>query len=76
MIIMDELLDLKQIMDQVLLLQEKQGYALTTLKVHRGVYNGLLRFMQSNNYVTLNEEVGLEYVRNLNITQWWSHQIF
>lgn len=64
MIILDELLDLKQIMDQVLLLQEKQGYALTTLKVHRGVYNGLLRFMQSNNYVALNEEVGLEYVHD------------
>lgn len=61
---MDELLDLKQIMDQVLSIQKDKGYALTTLNCHRSVYNGLLRFMQSNNYVTLNEKIGLEYVRN------------
>lgn len=60
---MDELHDLKTTMDAVLKLQRDQGYAQSTLKLHQGVHHGLLRFMQANNYTTLNEIVGLEYVR-------------
>ena len=61
---MDELHDLQTIMDAVLELQREQGYAKSTLKLHQCVYHGLLKFMQANNYKTLNEIVGLEYVRN------------
>lgn len=61
---MDELHDLQRTMDAVLELQKEQGYALSTLKQHRGVYHGLLKFMQANSYTTLNEDIGLEYVQN------------
>ena len=61
---MDELHDLQTTMDAVLKLQREQGYAKSTLKLHQRVYHGLLKFMQANNYTTLNEIVGLEYVRN------------
>lgn len=61
---MDELHDLQTTMDAVLKLQRDQGYAQSTLKLHQGVYHGLLKFMEANNYMTLNEDVGLEYVRN------------
>lgn len=60
--IMDELHDLQTTMDEVLKLQREQGYALSTLKQHRGVYHGLLKFMKANNYTTLNEDIGLKYV--------------
>ena len=61
---MDELHDLQNVMDAVLKLQREQGYAQNTLKLHQIVYHGLLKFMRANNYSTLNEDVGLEYVRN------------
>ena len=61
---MGELHDLQTTMDAVLKLQKGQGYAQSTLKLHRRVYHGLLKFMQVNNYTTLNEDVGLEYVHN------------
>ena len=61
---MDELQDLQTTMDAVLKLQGEQGYAQSTLKIHQRVYHGLLKFMQVNNYKTLNEDVGLEYVHN------------
>ena len=61
---MDELHDLQTTMEAVLKLQREQGYALSTLKQHRGVYHGLLKFMLANNYTTLNEDIGLEYVHN------------
>jgi len=61
---MDELHDLQTTMNAVLKLQKEQGYAQSTLKLHLGVYHGLLKFMQANNYTTLNEDVGLEYVRS------------
>jgi len=61
---MDELQDLQNVMDAVLKLQREQGYAQNTLKLHQIVYHGLLKFMRANNYSTLNEDVGLEYVRN------------
>jgi len=61
---MDELHDLQTTMDAVLKLQREQGYAQSTLKLHQGVYHGLLKFMQANNYTSLNEIVGLEFVRN------------
>ena len=61
---MDELHDLQTTIDEVLKLQSEQGYALSTLKQHRGVYHGLLKFMRANNYTTLNEDIGLEYVHN------------
>lgn len=62
--IMDELHDLQTIMAAVLKLQREQGYAQSTLKLYQRVYHGLSKFMQFNNYTTLNENVGLEYVRN------------
>lgn len=61
---MDELQDLKTVMDAVLKMQGEQGYAPNTLKQHQIVYHGLLKFMRANNYSTLNEDVGLEYVHN------------
>jgi integrase/recombinase XerD len=61
---MDEFQDLQTVMDAVLKIQRDQGYAQTTLKLHRNVYKGLLKFLRSNNYSTLNEDIGLEYVRN------------
>lgn len=61
---MGELYDLQTTMDAVLKLQKEQGYAQNTLKLHQSVYHGLLKFMQANNYTTLNEDVGLEYVHN------------
>ena len=64
MISMDELQDLQTVMDAVLKHQREQGYAHNTLKLHEIVYHSLLKFMQANNYTTLNEIVGLEYVRN------------
>ncbi|WP_373657553.1 Tyrosine recombinase XerC [Sporomusa acidovorans DSM 3132] len=60
---MDELQDLQTVMDAVLKLQREQGYAQNTLKLHQIAYHGLLKFMRANNYTTLNEDVGLEYVR-------------
>ncbi|MHB1127886.1 MAG: site-specific integrase [Bacillota bacterium] len=61
---MDELQDLKTIMDAVLKIQKDQGYAQNTMKQHQIVYHGLLKFMRANNYSIMNEDVGLEYVRN------------
>lgn len=61
---MYELQDLQTVMDAVLKIQREQGYAKNTLKLHQNVYRGLLKFMQANNYTALNEDVGLEYVRN------------
>jgi site-specific recombinase XerD len=61
---MDELQDLQTAMDAVLRLQREQGYSQSTLKQHQIVYHGLQKFMRANNYTTLNEDVGLEYVRN------------
>lgn len=51
-------------MEEVLRLQREQGYAQSTLKIHQNVYQGLLKFMQVNNYTTLNEDVGIEYIHN------------
>lgn len=61
---MDELQDLQIVMDAILKIQREQGYAQNTLKLHRNVFHGLLKFMRANNYSKLNEDVGLEYVRN------------
>lgn len=61
---MDELKDLQAVMDAVLKLQREQGYAQNTLKLHRVVHHGLLKFMRANNYTTLNEDIGLENVRD------------
>lgn len=61
---MDELHELQTTMDAVLKIQRGQGYAQTTLKLYQRIYHGLLKFMQGNNYTTLNEDVGLEYVYN------------
>lgn len=61
---MNELHDLQTTMDAVLKLQREQGYAKNTLKLHQSVYRGLHKFMKANNYTALNEDVGLEYVRN------------
>jgi integrase/recombinase XerD len=60
---MDELQSLRITMDTVLKLQREQGYAEATLRTHKFVYQNLLKFMQANNYTTLNEEVGIEYLR-------------
>lgn len=62
--IMDELKDLKNVMDAVLKIQREQGYSQSYLKLHQNVYRGLLTFMQTNNYSKLNKNVGLEYVRS------------
>lgn len=61
---MDELHDLRTVMDAVLKIQREQGYSQNTLKLHQIVHQGLLKFMRANNYSTLNEDVGLEYVRS------------
>ena len=61
---MDELHDLQITMEAVLKLQREQGYAQNTLKQRKCIYHGLLKFMQINNYSTLNEDVGLAYVYN------------
>ncbi|MEA1962206.1 MAG: hypothetical protein U9N81_13230 [Bacillota bacterium] len=61
---MDKFQDLQTIIEEVLKIQRELGYAQNTLKTHQTVYRGLLKFMQANKYTTLNETVGLEYVRN------------
>lgn len=61
---MDELQDLQAAMDAVLKLQREQGYAQSTLKLHQMVYQTLLKFMWANNCITLDENVGLKYVRD------------
>lgn len=61
---MDELQDLKNVMDAVLKIQREQGYSQSYLKLHQNVYRDLLTFMQTNNYSKLNKNVGLEYVRS------------
>jgi len=61
---MDKLQALQTTIDAVLKIQREQGYAQNTLKTHQIVYNGLLKFMRAKNHTTLNEVVGLEYVRN------------
>lgn len=61
---MDELLDLQTTMDAILKIQREQGYSQSTLKIHQNVYHGLLKFMRANTYSILNENVGLEYVRD------------
>jgi integrase/recombinase XerD len=61
---MDKLKDLQTAINAVLNLQREQGYSQNTLKQHQIVYHGLLKFMQAENYTTLTENVGLEYIRN------------
>ncbi len=61
---MDTLQDLQNVMDAVLKLQREQGYAQNTLKLHQIVHHSLLEFMRANNYTVLNDDVGLEYIRN------------
>lgn len=61
---MNELHDLQTTINAVLKLQTEQGYAKNTLKLHQNVYRGLHKFMLANNYTALNEDVGLEFVRN------------
>jgi integrase/recombinase XerD len=60
---MDKLQDLQTAINAILNLQREQGYSENTLKQHQIIYHDLLKFMQANNYTTLNENVGLEYLR-------------
>jgi len=63
---MDELHDLQTTLDAVLNLQREQDMRKLPSNYIRDVYNGLLRFMQVNNYTALNADFGLEYGHNRN----------
>ena len=60
---MDELHDTKNAKDAVLGIMAEREYAAATIKVHRGILNSLIKFMEKNHYTKLEEHVGLSFIR-------------
>ena len=60
---MDQLHDIRNGVDAVLGIMAEREYAASTIKTHRGILNSLIKFMEKNNYATLEESVGLSFIK-------------
>ena len=60
---MDQLSDTRYAIDKVLGIMAERGYAASTIKVHRGILNSLIKFMKKNHYSKMEERVGLSFIK-------------
>ena len=60
---MDQLHDIRNGVDAVLGIMAEREYAASTIKTHQGILNSLIKFMEKNNYSTLEESVGLSFIK-------------
>jgi integrase/recombinase XerD len=71
---MNDLQSIKNAISSVLKIMAEREYAISTIKGHRGVLNNLLKFMQENNLIKLNKEVGISYIKQMtgtNLDGFW-----
>ncbi len=60
---MDQLHDTKDAIESVLRIMAEREYAASTIKVHRGILNSLIKFMEKNHYTKMEEHVGLSFIK-------------
>ena len=60
---MNHLHETRDAIDAVLRIMAERGYAVSTIKIHRGILNSLIKFMEKNHYTKMEEHVGLAYIK-------------
>ncbi len=61
---MNQLQETKDAINSVLRIMAEREYAASTIKVHRGILNSLIKFMEKNHYTKMEEHVGLAYIKD------------
>jgi len=60
---MDQLHEIRSAVGAVLGIMAEREYAASTIKIHRGILSSLIKFMEKNNYIKLEESVGLSFIK-------------
>lgn len=66
---MNNLLSIKCAIIAVLKIMTEREYAISTIKNHRGVLNSLVKFMDKNRFIELNEEIAMAFIKEKTGTQ-------
>ncbi|MBS4030240.1 MAG: hypothetical protein KGZ63_02305, partial [Clostridiales bacterium] len=61
---MNELPDVQAAIEAVLKALQDQMYSQNTVKVQRGILNGLMKYMKINGLNNFNEEVCMDFIRS------------
>ena len=73
---MNRLHGTRDAIDAVLRIMAKRGYAAATIKIHRGILNSLIKFMEKNHYTKMEEHVCLAYIKErtgVDMDGFWGH---
>ncbi len=60
---MNQLNETRDAINAVLCIMAEREYAASTIKIHRGILNSLIKFMEKNHYTKMEEHVGLAYIK-------------
>ena len=60
---MNQLNEIRDAINAVLCIMAEREYAASTIKIHRGILNSLIKFMEKNHYTKMEEHVGLAYIK-------------
>ncbi len=60
---MKKLQKTRDAVNSVLHIMAEREYAASTIKVHRGILNSLIKFMEKNHYTKMEEHVGIAYIK-------------
>lgn len=73
---MNQLHDTREAIDAVLSIMAKREYAAATIKIHRGILNSLIKFMEKKHYTKIEEHVCLAYIKErtgVALDGFWGH---
>lgn len=60
---MDQLHDTKNAIESILCIMAERGYATSTIMTHRKIFNSLIKFMEKNHFIKMEEHVGLTFIK-------------
>jgi integrase/recombinase XerD len=73
---MDDLQPIRNAIEAVLKILAEREYAISTIKNQQSVMNTLLKFLKKNNFIELNEEIAMTFVKQktgMEMDGFWGH---